>query len=205
VIGDHLELSDNILAVGNGESRSNVDLTQFSNYTTVGCNAICRDYNVDHLICVDRRMVKEAIDQQRITPIYTRKEWIGQFNKFPFVLPVPELPYQGKLRSDEPFHWGSGPYAVLLAATLGKNISLLGFDLWSKTKTVNNVYKGTNNYTAENYRAVDPSYWIHQISMVFTLFPDKYFVVYNDKQWQVPENWKLDNVDIKDIDFIKQI
>jgi hypothetical protein len=205
VIGDRLESSDKVLAIGNGESRKNIDLNYFSDYMTVGCNAICREYDVDHLICVDRRMVKEAIGTQRTTPVYTRKDWIGQFNKFSFVLPLPELPYQGDKRSDEPFHWGSGPYAVLLSAILGNEISLIGFDLWSATGKVNNIYKGTDNYVAENYRAVDPSYWLHQISMVFRSFPDKYFIVYNNKGWLIPEDWKLDNVVIKDLDFINQI
>ena len=199
-----MESSPKILAIGNGESRNGINLNQFQNHVTVGCNAVCREYDVDHLICVDRRMVKEAIGLQRTKSIYTRKDWIGQFNKFPFVLPVPDLPYQGDKRSDEPFHWGSGPYAVLLAALLGNEISLIGFDLWSKTNTVNNIYKGTNNYVAENYRAVDPSYWLYQISMVFRSFPDKYFIVYNDKDWQTPESWKMNNVVIKDLDFINQ-
>ena len=199
-----MESSPKILAIGNGESRNGINLNQFRNHITVGCNAVCREYDVDHLICVDRRMVKEAISLQRTKSIYTRKDWIGQFNKFQFVLPVPDLPYQGSKRSDEPFHWGSGPYAVLLAALLGDEISLIGFDLWSKTNTVNNIYKGTNNYVAENCRAVDPSYWLHQISMVFRSLPDKYFIVYNDKDWQIPKSWNLDNVVIKDLDFIDQ-
>lgn len=203
MIGEHLESSVKVLAIGNGESRKNINLDQFSDHITVGCNAICRDYDVDHLICVDRRMVKEALSLNRTKPIYTRKDWTYQFSKSSSVLTVPELPYKGDKRSDEPFHWGSGPYAVLLSALLGNQISLIGFDLWSETKTVNNIYKDTENYVKENYRPVDPSYWIHQISKVMTCFPDKYFVIYNKEHWAIPESWKLANVLIKSIDTLK--
>ena len=49
-----------MLVIGNGESRENIDLNKI-NTTKVGCNAIMRDFFVDHLICVDRRMVEESI------------------------------------------------------------------------------------------------------------------------------------------------
>ena len=56
---------------------------------------------------------------------------------------VPDLPYVGDQRPDDPIHWGAGPYAVLLAAKMTTDdIHLLGFDLYSVDKHVNNVYKG---------------------------------------------------------------
>ena len=46
---------------GNGESRTSVNIDKLEG-TKVGCNAIYRDYTMDHLICVDRRMVQEALE-----------------------------------------------------------------------------------------------------------------------------------------------
>lgn len=191
-------------AIGNGESRSGIDLNKFSSNIIVGCNALVRDLRVDHLVCVDRRMVREALSHPNCpTNIYTREDWIKEFKNFPNVSVVPTLPYQGTQRADEPFHWGSGPYAVLMAALLADNIELLGFDLYSKDKHINNLYKDTANYNVSTHRAIDPKYWIHQISMVFQSFPDKYFVVYNDDTWSVPDSWQLNNVKFKSLDLLR--
>ena len=65
-----------MLAIGNGESRKGIDLNNF-NDTKVGCNAIIRDFFVDHLVCVDRRMVNEALTKN--TTIYTRPDWASQY------------------------------------------------------------------------------------------------------------------------------
>ncbi len=191
------------LAIGNGESRSGIDLDKIPKDITVGCNAVIRDFAVDHLVCVDRRMVREALnyfDQ----PIYTRPDWIKEFKQHPRVKLVPDLPYAGNTRADDPFHWGSGPYAVLLAASISDTVSLIGFDLWSKDRHINNLYKGTDNYNHADHRAIDPRYWIHQISMVFKHHPDKYFVVYNEKDWKIPEQWHLANVSFKGLDLLRQ-
>ena len=49
------------LVIGNGESRRHVDVSTYTQHTLIGCNAIHRDLNVDHLICCDRRMAEEAV------------------------------------------------------------------------------------------------------------------------------------------------
>lgn len=192
------------LAVGNGESRLGIDLKKFSNHIIVGCNAIVRDHRVDHLVCVDRRMVREALAHANCpSHVYTRVDWIKEFQNNNIVSSVPALPYSGISRADEPFHWGSGPYAVLLAAMLSDTVELIGFDLYSKDKHINNVYKGTVNYNVSDHRAIDPKYWIHQISKVFTCFPDKYFIVYTNNQWPIPEEWKLNNIMFKSLDLLR--
>jgi hypothetical protein len=192
------------IAIGNGESRAGINLTNLSNRITVGCNAVVRDFPVDHLVCVDRRMVREALQHTNCpNNVYTRQDWISEFKHLSKVLPVPKLPYQGTSRVDEPFHWGSGPYAVLKAAELADRIELIGFDLWSNDKHINNLYKGTNNYNSVDHRAIDPKYWIHQVSMVFTHFPDKYFTIYNLAEWQLPDSWCLANVSFKSLDKLE--
>jgi hypothetical protein len=192
------------IAIGNGESRTGINLTNLSNRITVGCNAVVRDFLVDHLVCVDRRMVREALQHTNCPAhIYTRQDWIKEFQNNHKVSVVPELPYQGSTRADEPFHWGSGPYAVLKAALLSDCVELLGFDLYSKDSRINNLYKGTPNYNVIDHHAIDPRYWIHQVSMVFTHFPDKYFTIYNLAEWQLPDSWCLANVSFKSLDKLE--
>ena len=192
--------------LGNGESRQKLNVNNLQG-TKVGCNAIIRDYQVDHLVCVDRRMVEEAIGYN--TKIYTRKDWLDTYKTLG-VMHVPDLIHQGTQRWDEPFHWGSGPYAVLLSAKITEErskkdydynvVNLVGFDLHSKTKTVNNIYKDTKSYDAKDKNAVDPRYWIHQISKVFEWFPKLNFVIYQNKDWELPETWKKQNVSLDNLD-----
>ena len=190
---------NNHLIIGNGESRKPIKINLLKNkFTLFGCNAICRDYEIDHLICVDRRMVKEAL-AYKIKNVYTRQDWKKYFPG-PEVQVVPELPYQGDNRWDNPFHWGSGPYALLLSAIMEPNeCHLVGFDLHSSTSTVNNIYKGTDNYVDKNHRPVDPKYWVQQNAKIYELFPNIKFVIYNTPEWELPENWKLPNVTKKQI------
>jgi hypothetical protein len=180
---------------GNGESRTSVNIDNLSGIK-IGCNAIYRDYSMDHLVCVDRRMVQEALSNNtnQHSYIYTRQDWMSQFDAIR-LRKVPKLPYNGSERWDEPFQWGSGPYAVLLAAKLCKKatIHLVGFDLHSTNAKVNNIYKDTDNYDSSDKRAVDPRYWIHQIGMVFTYYTKINFVVHNDN-FELPKAWKHPNV-----------
>lgn len=183
------------LVIGNGESRKSLDLSSIK-LTTYGCNAIHRDMVVDHLICVDSRMVVEALENPKTNSslIYTRTNWINQFSNFKNVKLVPDLPYQGNLRMDDPWHWGSGPYSVLLAANNHNEINLVGFDLYSNNGLVNNVYKDTKNYLVSTKPKVDPSYWIYQVSRIFELNPTKEFRIFNSQDWKLPREWDLSNV-----------
>jgi hypothetical protein len=194
-----------MIAIGNGESRLKIDIDKL-NCPKVGCNAIYRDYYTDYLVCVDKRMMKEVLIAQvnikKDTLVYTRPDWYDQFKSFR-VRELPDLPYKGDQRWDEPFQWGSGPYAVLIAAMYAKEkyVNLIGFDLHSNTETVNNVYKGTPNYDDADKRPVDPRYWIHQIGMVFNCFPKINFTIYQDN-WELPKAWNYPNVKVDKISSI---
>jgi len=191
-------------AIGNGESRSTIDIGKLDGQKA-GCNAIYRDYYTDYLVCVDKRMMTEALRagaNTQGTLVYTRPEWYNSFKTL-HVRTVPDLPYKGNERWDEPFQWGSGPYAVLIAAmyTKLKEVKLIGFDLGSSTGKVNNVYKGTPNYDDADKRAVDPRYWIHQIGMVFNCFSKVKFTIYQDN-WELPKAWNYPNVKVDTISNI---
>ena len=200
------------IVLGNGESRAHIDLDFFKkNHILVGCNAIHRDAIVDHLICCDHRMVREALKNSEIKSslIYVRSNWHHYFRKIlknKNVKLLPNLPYQGSDRADKHEHWGSGPYAVLLAASLGCNpVSLIGFDLYGINGRVNNIYKNTENYATETKTAVDHSYWIYQISKIFELFPVTQFNVFNRSDWSIPERWNRPNVEKINIDLVSQL
>ena len=192
-------------AIGNGESRISVDIDALSD-DKVGCNAIMRDYKTEYLVCCDKRMVQEAINRKvnDYSLVYTRKDWHHYFKENKRIRIVPDLPYVGSERWDEPFQWGSGPYAVLLAAkyTKLKEVKLIGFDLYSKTNTVNNIYKSTSNYDDKTKKAVDPRYWVHQIGMIFECFPKIKFTIYQDSDWRLPKAWKYPNVEVDNISTI---
>ena len=192
-----------MLVIGNGESRKGVDLNTYYG-KKIGCNAIHRDYQVDHLICVDRRMVEEAVtsDVNETAIVYTRHDWIDTYKKTQKVRTVPLLPYKGTERWDEPFQWGSGPYAVLLGATLSTEVKMIGFDLFSETTSVNNIYKDTNGYNESTKNAVDPRYWIHQIGMVFECFPKTQFKILNKHKWLLPKRWNFDNVSLDTLNIL---
>ena len=193
------------LVIGNGESRRNVDIGSFQNHILIGCNAIHRDLVVDHLVCCDQRMVREAVENpaNKNTIIYVRDLWYHYFRKIQKnknIKLVPNLPYQSDKRHDQPIHWGSGCYAVLLAAlSEHRDISLIGFDLYPKENRVNNIYKGTDHYASPESSPVDPAYWIYQIGQVFRYFPEKRFFVYNFKEWPIPKDWQKENVQLMPI------
>ena len=106
-----MHYSKTVVIVGNGESRSSLDLSNLKNTVTlIGCNAIHRDLAVDHLVCCDQRMVKEAVANKTISHIYTRPRYFRDFHKIlqkDAVNNLTYLPYQGTLTTDQPEHWGS--------------------------------------------------------------------------------------------------
>ena len=178
-----------MLVIGNGESRTELDVGSF-NLPTVGCNAIFRDVKVDHLVCCDRRMVREAINHVNTQQscVYTRQDWYEDFD----VMPVPDLPYNGELRQDDPWHWGTGQFALLVALqyAVTEHIHIVGFDLFGIEGYVNNVYKNTKSYDVSSKQQVDPSYWIYQNKKIFEHYPKQKFNYYVEENFPLPESWK---------------
>jgi len=190
-----------VLVIGNGESRKDIDVAKYiRDYDTIGCNAIHRDAEVDNIVCCDRRMVEEAVNSENTkhSNIYVRPDWYNYFRKIrkdKRIQQVPDLPYTGTQRQDNPIHWGSGPYAVLLGAVMNyETVMLMGFDLYPKNDKVNNCYKGTENYAAADAKPVDHKYWQYQIKQVFLHYPQKEFIIWNNPDWKLPLDWRLNNV-----------
>lgn len=146
-------------------------------------------------------MIEEAVQNPNTVAslIYVRDDWYKFYRKVKKhknIKTVPELPYTGEHKVDQPVNWGSGCYAVLLAATLGfKEIKIVGFDLYPVNEKVNNIYKDTPNYSSSKSKPVDYSYWVYQINQVIKHFPDSKFIFVNRDDWEVPPEWKKFNVE----------
>ena len=131
-----------LLVIGNGESRKSILLNEEvkKKFITIGCNALHRDFTSDHLVCCDRRMVEEAVKNPKNinSKIYTRDRYYKQFRKIEKnknIFLLPSLPYSDKGKVNDPDHWGSGPYAVLLSANLIQDeIFIIGFDLYGQKR-----------------------------------------------------------------------
>jgi len=193
-----------VFVIGNGQSREGFALNQIKHHT-IGCNAVHRDHTCDEYVAVDIRMVDEILrnDSNKEKIIYTRDDWIYKYSKYPNVKSLPNLPFNGINKSDQPFHWNSGPYAVLVAALKKpKQIHLLGFDLWSKTSFVNNIYKGTPNYAGAHDRRVTPDFWIYQLKKLFNYFTDIDFVQLQPEGWRLPDQWRdVNNLTVEKINL----
>jgi hypothetical protein len=193
VSGYHLVGSNpnNVWVIGNGESRKNLDLKSLKG-TIIGCNAIHRDHVCDAVIAVDRRMVHEILKNPEYnqTPIFTRSDWMGQFKSFKNVHVLPDLPYSGSQRWDDPWHWNSGPFAVLIACLQNPAvINLVGFDLYGCDDKVNNLYKNTDNYDPETRNAIDNRHWLHQLKKLFDCFLGIEFIQWQKTDWRMPSDW----------------
>ena len=184
--------------IGNGESRKGIDFKKIEGIK-IGCNAAYRDIELDFLVAVDRRMVNEALQNRFTKPIYTRSDWISNFSYSSNVKLLPNLPYHGNLRQDDPWHWGSGSHACNLAATISLDeIHLWGFDLWGNNGKINNMYKGTDNYDPIDKNPVDPRYWIYQLSQCFRCYPEIKWIQHQIKDWRKPNEWSSSNLIIKE-------
>ena len=72
--------------------------------------------------------------------------------------------------------WATGNTALSLACQSdAEEIYILGFDLSSYDKPLNNMYKGTKNYLPKEAKAFNPINWLNQIKEVFEMYPDKIF------------------------------
>ena len=178
--------------IGNGESRTGLDLEQFKQYGKLyGANAVHRDTVVDELVCCDRRMVKEALYSNYEGTIHTRPDWYSEFATSQ-VRCLPNFAWDETSKWTKHFHWGSGLHAVHLALKQNTNICvMIGYDFYDIDGKHNNLYKDTPNYESSDHHAVDYSYWILQFGILFAYFPQTTFVFCqpNIQDWKIPNKW----------------
>jgi len=69
-----------------------------------------------------------------------------------------------------PIGWSAGNTALHLASKNAEEVYVLGFDLSSYDKPLNNMYKGTNNYLPADAKGFNPDNWYNQMRAVFREF-----------------------------------
>lgn len=151
---NHQKLPNNTAFVlGNGTSRSKLKLENLKNRgTTYGCNALYREFEPDHLVAVDVKMVNEIIGAgyHKTHSVWTNpnkgiasKQNINLFS-----------PHKG---------WSSGPTALWFACSQGhKNIYIFGFDYQGLNGKFNNIYADTFNYKKSTDSATFFGNWLNQ-------------------------------------------
>lgn len=92
--------------------------------------------------------------------------WITWVDKEDLVIPI-----------DEPKNYSAGNTALSLACTqagsgLPIEVYILGYDLSSYDKSLNNIYKGTDNYLPASAKGFNPINWMNQMASVFEKFSD---------------------------------
>ena len=152
--------------LGNGISRQAIGVADMGHMGMIyGCNALYREHTPDVLVATDRP-IAEHIQRSGYSAahrFYTRRPLPGLGAQ---VVPKPY------------FGYSSGPIAVALA-TLDQHrvIYLVGFDLGpSATKTINNVYAGTEFYKPTTAAPTFAGNWIRQLLRVMQDFRDTQFV-----------------------------
>ena len=137
------------IIVGNGKSRENASLIQFSKLGTVfGCNALYRDYEKypwytipDYLVCIDEKIYLEIKESEYPEDKVIYPPYEEQFEPREMHLNQPYSP-----RSN------AGMVAMIEAIKRGYNhLICIGFDflLHDTSLVTSNVYEGTNAYEAE--------------------------------------------------------
>jgi len=103
---------------------------------------------------------------------------------------------------DFPRNWAAGNTAIHLACQQeAKEVYLLGFDLNSPDRLINNIYKGTDYYFPENARGFIPAEWMNQLKTVFKEFPNTQFY-WVDWSYGTPPCYNINNVkDLTKTDF----
>ena len=153
--------------IGNGISRSDIDLTKLKKHGTIyGCNALYREFMPDFLIAVDVKMILEISKNgiQHRVPVWT--------NNNKYFTKISGLNYFEPSKG-----WSSGPTALWKASEDGaEEIYILGFDYQGIDGKVNNVYAGTQNYKSKEDRATYFGNWLKQTITTVKSNADKRYI-----------------------------
>lgn len=197
---------DTMYLIGNGESRIGFDLESLRGKgIIVGCNALYRDFKPDILISVDTPTIREVIESdyaQNGGELWIRM-WPGK--EWEEMAKGKNIHHFNKIFKPKDFGWASGSSGAYIALKNNpqvKEVYMIGHDIVSNTKTLNNIYKGTDNYFPVDYGARRNINWRNQWRQLFGKFSDVQFYKVNKNtdektSKQLPE-WK----GIKNIKYI---
>jgi hypothetical protein len=190
--------------LGNGTSRQRISLEPLKQHGIVyGCNALYREFEPDHLVAVDAKMILEIAKSNWQM---THKVYTNHNKNFKDIAKLNILnPSKG---------WSSGPTALDLATEHGnENIFILGFDFkgttgrGDKSDKVNNIYAGTLNYKRKTDPATYFGNWERQVGIILQRnSKTRYIRVVEDKDTFIPKSLKsftnLTHITVDD--FIKR-
>jgi hypothetical protein len=135
-----LTWNDTAVCLGNGQSRSGLNLSKMKDYATViGCNAIYRDFSPDVLIALDSRMAHEIY---RNANLQKSKIYLGYWTPIPILVAKEMIKTMAdKIDAD----WGIGDEVVYHGAdgvftlTRGHNLGLTYITGVSKEDKIINI------------------------------------------------------------------
>lgn len=172
--------------LGNGTSRQSIDPVSICNAGTVyGCNAQYREFEPDHLIAVDVKMINEIIDAGY------------NVNHSVWTNPSRGIKSKQNLNIFKPHKgWSSGPTALWLASTYSHpEIYILGFDYKGLDGKLNNVYADTQNYKKSSDHATYYGNWLNQTIKVISEFKHiTYYRVIQEGNFIPPRLTELSNI-----------
>lgn len=172
--------------IGNGRSRIDLDLHQINSVmTTIGCNALYRDFMPNHITAVDYSMLNELVV---VNKIYTQcTVWTEERANYQLI--TPHVTY---VHTGYPSTLDSGNLALVVAGKLLHDIVyMIGFDYSIVTtedgdKKNNNVYRDTFNYQNSNYIAgvLDlTKQWTNRLRYIVKKFPNTKYIRVNGNDY----------------------
>ena len=183
------KFQDIAFVIGNGTSRSSIDLPQLKeNGKTYACYAVYRTFNPDYLVAVDVKMVLEI---NKAGYQHKNEVWTNPNRSYQR---MQNLNYFSPSKG-----WSSGPTALWLAAQHGyKTIYILGFDYrgLNDGTTFNNIYADTANYKKSTDGATFFGNWSRQTQSVIKSSSKINFVRVINKDSYIPQEFsKFDNLE----------
>jgi len=180
------------VAIGNGESRTEFNLTLLKNHKggllganrlqTYGCNALYRDFTPDFLVAVGDEIVSEISrsDYAKDNIVFAHADAVlnhpGKFYLIP-----------------QNAYYNAGALAAYLACFDGHSrVYLMGYDSYDDISAINNVYKDTRGYQhTSNVHKQTGNYWEQSLAHVMETYADVEFVrVSPTEGWWTPDLWK---------------
>ena len=160
--------------LGNGKTRKQVDPVHLKSAGHLYvCNRAAEDMSYDVCVAVDKEISLEL--QHKGHTVYTRSN---------------ALLTEHAVQIQKNAGWSSGPVATTIAAMNGHAyIFLIGMDLISDTKQLNNIYADTKHYKTSDSAATPHSNWVSQMDAIVTEYSSQRFIHVNPLCVYTPEQW----------------
>lgn len=192
-------------SIGNGESRKGLDLETLRPHGTIaGCNALYRDFEPDILFCVDQNMCREILQAKYPGILVYKCEDTRTVETFFGGHSIWVEPY-------DPLVYGNcGAISVYFLCKWHKpgEVYLVGHDFFPHPERgMNNVYKGTLNYSHQGHKMGYNDGWRKAMEISFETFSNTLFVIVNSVENlpQIGGLWgSFDNVDYMTLELFKE-